>query len=327
MTVAVFTIDVEGIQGICSLPEQLDLEKNGIKYGLNAILDIAEAYDIKMTFFVDVYEYKKPFGIGPVKRIVEIIFDRGHDVQLHTHPGPLYDYKRNKMFQFSEKEQIEILQIGARLIEEWVGYYPEAHRSGAYAADLKTISALKKVGITLDSSYYYSHPNCKLNESIPYNNFLYNIDDIIELPITAFRFQKRINFLGNYFPPLCYFKKIDIDACNLTELKAAITKSIKCNYSTVNIFMHSFSLININKSKPDFKKIDKLKRLITWINENKIPTKTVKELIKVDKSKYNLSSSNKFPVINIEIGVAEYILKQIYINIKKFMKKRKIDEG
>ena len=309
-TAVVFTVDVEGKKGLSDLPDQLDLEIGGVKCGLNGILDIADMHNIKMTFFVDVYEIKKPFGTGPVKRLTKHIFDRGHDVQLHTHPGPFYEYKRNKMYQFSATEQEEIIKIGANFIHEWTGYYPEAHRAGAYAANKQTISALKHAGIRLDSSYFQGHRNCKLEGNFPYHNELYQMGNILELPVTIYELYEHPCFFQHFFPPIFSIKKIDIDASSLFEMKEAISNAIESKYSTITIFMHSFSLIRNDKT-PDLKNIQKLEKLMRWVGENGFQTATARDLLTNIKAKVQPTTQTGILKVTKRINLIKYLLKRL----------------
>lgn len=309
-TKLVFTVDVEGKKGVCELDEQLHLVKKGVDCGLNKILDIADTNKIKVTFFVDVYEIKKQFGIRPVQRLTRYIYDRGHDIQLHTHPGPFFDYKRNKMFQFSHAEQEEIVRTGAKLIHEWTGYYPEAHRAGAYAANKDTISVLKQTGFKLDSSYFLGHRNCKLKDDFPYYNELYQMEEILQLPVTIYEFHERPCVLRQFLKPLVSLKKIDIDACSLFELREAISNAVKMQYGTVTIFMHSFSLVRTNDT-PDVDDIVKLEKLMRWVRENEFKTMTTRELFTNATSVLQQPAHKTLPQVRQHINLITYLLKRL----------------
>ena len=311
LTKIIFTCDVEGKKGVCELDKQLDLIIDNTKCGLNKILEVADVNNIKITFFIDVYEIKKSFGLDPVKHLTQHIFERGHDIQLHTHPGPFFDYKRNKMYQFSDLEQEGIIKTGSELIYKWTGYYPEAHRAGAYAADSRTISVLKRAGFKLDSSYFTGHRNCKLRDDFQYYNDLYQIEGILELPVTIFTLYEQPGFLKNYFTPIISTKKIDLDASSLFEMKEAISNARRLQYNTVTIFMHSFSLIK-NDGTPDPDDIQKLEKLMKWIANNNFKIATARDLLTNTQEKIFPPYPSKDDLeVTRRINFFKYLLKRL----------------
>lgn len=59
-------------------------EFNGREYGIRRMMDIADAYNVPLTFFLDLPEYTY-YG-DDILDVGKEILHRGHDVQIHMHP-------------------------------------------------------------------------------------------------------------------------------------------------------------------------------------------------------------------------------------------------
>ena len=70
-----------------------------------------------------------------------------------------YGADKDLMTKLSLDEQTNVLEHGMEMLYKWTGVYPIAHRSGGYSVNKDTLRALKSVGIPIDSSMYYGHPN------------------------------------------------------------------------------------------------------------------------------------------------------------------------
>jgi len=204
---------------------------------LNPLLDIFDQNGINAIFFASVFEYCR-FDKASLCELLQHIESKGHDVQLHTHP--IWCYGQEHMWQYSLKEQIEIIRHGKELIKDWLGKDPIAHRAGAYGANTDTLKALKENGIPIDSSMYFQHPNCKVTWS---KNRIVEKDGIVEIPVTGFYRQKYLDFLFYKVKYRRRFIKTDINASTLNELLGFVEQARKKDIRVMNIFMHSYSLL------------------------------------------------------------------------------------
>jgi len=271
----IITIDVEAsrYRGRPLPFSKMVYGKLGDKYfGISAIMDICDAYGIKATFFVDVYEYRY-FGEEELEKVCESIKKRNHDVQLHTHPGWISD--RTHMKDHTLAEQIKIIQEGKELLYKWIGEYPIAHRAGSYAANMDTLDALRINGIPIDSSYFLNYPTCNLRFSAV--NQIFEQNEIIEIPVTLFTPLK----LGRYKN----YRSVDINSCTLSELKHAISEGYDNDLKVMILFLHSFSFVKRNRNKTSFypdnyckQKFDKLLDFI--VKNDKIRFTTMKDFHK-----------------------------------------------
>jgi len=208
--------------------------------GVKLINDIASKYNATVEHFVDVYPFEK-IGENKFKNLCLSILDSGHKIGLHTHPSVLL--KKRFMWQYSLQEQIEIVRLGKEKIKEWTGISVISHRAGGYGADDNTLLALKVNNILIDSSFFYSNPNCKIK--YPYKNKVDFYKGIYEIPVTVY--EKYFQFL---FFKKKYYQKLDFRYGSSTEEIIQVIKNLPDN-SVAIIFLHSFNFLNLPY---DFKK-------------------------------------------------------------------------
>jgi hypothetical protein len=294
------TIDVEGVHGDDPF-NQMILGRIGDKndWGALRLAEIFNNYNITGTFFIDVYEHKL-WGENPFKDLCNNLLDLGQDVQLHTHPGwridprdsrDLQEYKaKNSYFHSSKdlnskltlKEQINLFEQGSELLHKWTKVLPIAHRSGGYSINSDTVSALKQVGIKMDSSMYFSHENSLETWS---KNSIVVKDSIIELPVTVGLYKKSIKLLNSQLLLYRKYMKTDIDVFDLNEFEQFYSESKLSNIKFLNLFMHSYSLLNYSKdfSKfyPDIETFHKLEKVLAFFNSKEdIQVISMKEFYK-----------------------------------------------
>jgi hypothetical protein len=265
-----FTIDAEGVHGDRPF-EQFMLGEVGesVTWGIELQAKIFKSYGVQATFFLDVYEHSF-YGQDAMKKVVETLLKYDQDVQLHTHPGwfedprdfkhvtkmrrekSCFDYKRPWMWCYSLNEQIEILEHGIDCLKRWGAGMPVAHRAGAYGINKDTISALKKVGIPIDSSMFWGHKNCK---EIWGKNQLISKDGVFEIPVTGYLKSETLTLgpikINRYKDR---FVKTDIDSCPIQDLIWFSNQVSLNDHAVMNFFMHSYSMLSFDGR---FKKIKK----------------------------------------------------------------------
>ena len=233
---------------------------------IKPILNIFDSFNAKAVFFLSVFEHCL-FSKGSLHEVAHYLFSEGHDVQLHTHP--YWCYGREHMWQFSLNDQVEIIKNGKQLIKEFIGRDPIAHRAGAYGLNSNTIEALRQNDIKIDSSMYYKHPNCHITWS---KNQIIQKDGIVEIPVTGFYRDYRLNL--KLFKPRYKrkFIKTDPDWCSIDELVRFFALAPQKNIKLVNFFMHSYSALQFSagykKIIPNEVWIDNLQRLLGIICNN-----------------------------------------------------------
>jgi hypothetical protein len=320
-TYLLITVDTESLyRSNFDLPLQWDTRIGNLNCGIEEMIKIANIYNAKITFYFDVYE-SAIFGEEATKKIVQKIVEKGHDVQLHTHPEFLFDEKRLKMYEYSFKEQNEIIKTGIKLLTEWMGIPPVAHRAGIYSANNDTLSALIENDILVDSSYRYLYPECHLDDKSFNKNALTRKKTLLEIPVTVFYVKEYYGLAGYKFPAKKRLKKLDIDSCELNLLKSATNELIKANIRVVTLFMHSWSFVknwsdNSQNRIGDDVDIAKFEEYLKWVEKNSnikpVSTSKLAELWKKDGLAFE---KNDFvPEFSIKVDSITYLRRLLGIN-------------
>lgn len=209
--------------------------------GIYKILDITERYGFRSNVFLDVYNHNN-FAPGVIQGIAQAIHARGHAVELHTHPdyAKHLDFYRVNIYQYPLEGQIRILEYGRSMIHKWTGRYPMAHRGGAYAMNEDTLTALRQVGIPIDSSFFLGHINNRLEKAFTVNR-VSSWAGTIEVPVTSVKIVKPNGRQRD--------SKFDIDALNYDQLTKVIKQAKEGNLQTLTLFLHSFTFIKRRNKK------------------------------------------------------------------------------
>lgn len=279
------TVDVEGSHGDHPF-EQLVLGEVGTSeaWGVSKIATVLRKYDSAGTFFVDVYEHTF-WGMAPWERVCVGLAEQGQDVQLHTHPGwrddPrdfdwIRELKRTRSFLSPEKdlmaklslrEQVDVLQHGSDLLYRWLGVRPIAHRSGGYSVDENTILALQEVGFKVDSSQNRAHPNSKLYWTF---NALGMENDILQIPLTVY--DRCFLPLGPRLRGTFRCLKTSVRFSMDSELVGFCKIALKVGLPVMNLFMHSYSLLKMDKYftriEPNPETARRLEVVLRWGKEH-----------------------------------------------------------
>lgn len=285
-------------------------------YGMPKIVEILDNYDVRATFFVDVYEAYL-HGHEKIKEVLKFIDSNNQDIQLHTHPGVAGIWGKGGLAGRSLKEQIEIVKWGKEFIEDSIGKKVVAHRAGSYKADNNTLTALTYNEIIFDASLFYKSGNCKINTGGVIYNDVFMIDKIWEVPVTTVRVNS------------VFFKnvllKIDIEQEESFLLSSLhFLKELGYNYLT--FFMHSFSLmINYSKeSVPNMKNIKKLHRILQTIKDLQLEVVTFDEL---SPSLEETAVIKNIPTLNVGLLCAgKMIISKLKTESKYQLNKRWIKE-
>ena len=153
--------------------------------GLEKTLEPLKRHGLPATFFANIFE-RVVWGRAPIDRALALIRDQGHEAGLLTRPVWVDEKRRANLFQYSAREQAGLLAYGAGFMARASGRRPVSHRAGGYGLGRDTLALLARAGFRVDSSNFFSHPNCRApicqNEIKP-------VGRILEVPVTYF-FQK-----------------------------------------------------------------------------------------------------------------------------------------
>ena len=281
MFVIIPTIDAEGVHG-CNPFETMMYGAigQGSNYGVGMLADIFNSFGLRATFFLDVFEHTL-YGESRLRKVCDLLLARNQDIQLHTHPAwrdDSRDFKKIRrlkkersyfpqdkdfMFKCSFEEQVEILEHGIDCLERWTGNSSIAHRAGGYGVNEDTIRALRRVGIPVDSSMRYGHPNSEVSWSI---NRVVSYDGVVEVPITGYHMLQEVILGKRIVVREDPFRVTGLNSCTLEELLWFVDKGSNSQLCVMNFFMHSYSLLRFDKRfrsfRPDFNNIRKLEEFL-----------------------------------------------------------------
>ncbi len=223
------TVDVEDTY--FDRPILMTGEGIGREYGVFGILDQLDAHEMKATFFVNVYEAdRQPKGV--VEGVVREIAERGHEVGLHSHPSPGSELYPRPLFYLSEQQQVDILNWGIDTIEGWIGVPAVSFRAGGYALDDRTLAAIERVGLAIDSSCFFPSPNNRLERFTV--NAVTRDGAFVEVPVTTV-----LRHSGDALE----HRKLDLNWLSVEELMEALGTLADRGTGFATFMMHSFSFL------------------------------------------------------------------------------------
>lgn len=267
MNYAIMTVDVEGPKG-----EGYDshdpmrnfiwgISSDGNAYGIDMIMNMIESYGIIGIFFVDIAE-AWDYGRYKIEEVITHIRSRGHTVGIHIHPNHILDENRFFLFEYSRKEQFEIIKQCTDLYREVTDEFPVYFRAGKYSANYDTLDILNELGYKYDFSEFFGQKWCGIIPPITADKPC-RYKKLVEIPVTTFY---SFNFAGK--------KRIDKLDLEMTKFghKYVIEQLSEGNGNIISLFLHSFSFENWRKNpdNPPFnrKKYKKIRSLVEHVNSN-----------------------------------------------------------
>lgn len=235
-------------------------------YALPKTLEILNRHGLRGVFFVEPL-FSARFGASYLERIVRLIDDADHEVQLHLHPEwtdeiippiiPNVSVKRQHLTYYTFEEQIALIRHGKMLLEEALGKTVSAFRAGSYAINEDTFEALATCGISVDSSinrcYAISAPKLVVEHgtTVPIA-----VDGVISYPVTVFH-----DGFGRERPA-------QIGACSYGEMRQALESAHTEGCSDFVIVSHNFEMLKPGCSDPDFVVARRFEQLCRYLADN-----------------------------------------------------------
>jgi hypothetical protein len=208
------------------------------EFGIAYQLALFKQFGLKATFFVEPFCARR-IGLPALSQWVRMIQDADQEIGLHPHTEWLSEVQlscldtghRQFIHNYSEDDQTCIVKEGMALLEMAGAPKPAAYRAGGYGADVRTLRALARNDIFIDSSYNptapYSFPNDK---NMPTHG-PQQIEKTWELPIAYF----------NDYPG--HFRHAQLCAASFPEMRAAIMQAAQSGFQTFVIVLHSGELV------------------------------------------------------------------------------------
>jgi hypothetical protein len=211
------------------------------RFGIEYQIEMLNRHGLKAVFFVEAL-FADVAGPEPLARMVRVIREGGHDVQLHLHTewlenmspetSPLPGRTGANMHDFSEEEQLRLLARGVENLKRCGAEKVNAFRAGNYGANWDTLRAMARAGLLFDSSYNecYLDGTCAMRGSQLLRQPLYTCG-VHEFPVSIYR-----DYPG-------HFRHAQICACSSQEMEHALQTAWKQGWTSFVIVSHSFELI------------------------------------------------------------------------------------
>lgn len=244
-------------------------------YALPRTLETLNKYDLQGTFFVEPL-FAARFGVEYLAIIVKLIQEAGQEIQLHLHPEwtdeatqPLLPGnfgKRQLLSDYSAEEQRLLIGHGLRLLQEAGCTPPIAFRSGSFACNEDTFSAVTANGLAFDSSINpemsVSQPGGVASSEAGYCE-PFRVDGLNLIPMSSF-----CDGFGR-------FRHAQVGACSAAELTEALTGARENNWSSFVLLSHNFELMVPDKLMPDRFIIRRFERLCRFLSDNRSSLPTI----------------------------------------------------
>ncbi len=240
------------------------------EFGIRFQIDLLNGYGLKASFLVESL-FAEVIGQGPLREVVEVIQEGGHEVQLHLHTEWLEKMTNSilpgrtgkNMRDFTEDEQTILIARGLENLRGSGARNVCAFRAGNFGANWDTLRALARNGLLYDTS----HNTCYLNSAcdMPTKEpFLQpkEIDGIYEFPVSFFQDVWR------------HYRPAHITACSSSEMEYALLEAWKRGWRSFVIVSHSFELIHRLRKEskrvvPDRIAVKRFERLCWFLARNK----------------------------------------------------------
>ncbi len=255
MTQVLITVDTElsallhkrGATADANLASSVTGQASKSAVGIGWQMDRLDRYGLKGVFFVDPMP-GLVFGPDIVRRMIEPILTRGHEVQLHIHTewlewarqSPVGDRRGTNIVDFSPEDQTILLEWGRNALESAGAVRPIAFRAGNYGANDDTLKALATLGIIWDASYnaYYRNGPCRLgiepDQIDPVLRF-----DVTEIPVAAI-----VDRPGSIRPA-------QVCALSAREMREGLHHAAKTGRPVFSIVTHSFEMLSRDRQRPN----------------------------------------------------------------------------
>lgn len=260
----IVTIDTEGHKGENPVEKLIWGVTEQGRFGIEKIMDIFDEVGAKILFFLD-FGASFEYGEEKIKEVVDVILSRGHDIGVHIHPDHIKDPNRLFLFEYTYKEQQEMITECTKLYEKLVGKKPISFRAGKYGANYDTLDILCKLGYKYDFSEFYHQKWCGINPELTVNAPV-RYKSIVEFPVSMFE--------SVHLGPIKREDKIDIEIMRADELKYALGQANRYSFSmAITLFLHSFSLLDWRGHPdtpfPNEENIKKTKEIAKYIASSK----------------------------------------------------------
>jgi hypothetical protein len=213
--------------------------------GIDLIMRNLDEFGLKGTFFVEPLG-SAFFGLDGLSSVCKTIRERGHDVQLHVHPGQAQAFwisqkeslPSDNLADYPLEKQSAFLRRGMDILEGAGVPRGEivAFRAGNFGSDNDTWKAMKENGLRVSSSYNPSYlaSDCKIKWPQIEAELFDTGCGVWELPIT------------NFHEPGGSFRPLQVTAVGLPEMKHLLLQAHRLGLQEITLVTHSFELFHLD---------------------------------------------------------------------------------
>ena len=255
MTQVLITVDTElsallhqrGATADANLASSVTGQAGKSVVGIGWQMDCLDRHGLKGVFFVDPMP-GLVFGPDIIRRMIDPILTRGHEVQLHTHTewlewarhSPVGNRRGGNIGDFPLEDQIVLLEWSREALESAGAPRSIAFRAGNYGANDDTLKALATLGIIWDASYNACFRNgpCRIGIGPDQIDPLVRFD-VTEIPVAAI-----VDRPGSIRPA-------QVCALSAREMRQGLCHAAETGRPVFSIVTHSFEMLSRDRRRPN----------------------------------------------------------------------------
>lgn len=240
--------------------------------GLGWIMNVLERHALRGTFFVEALG-AVAFGVPGLAEICRSVRTRGHDLQLHLHPGLTRPYwltegqkpPPDDLAAYDRAAQEALLRQGLSQFSACDVPPSEvvAFRAGNYGANNDTWAAMNAVGLKVSSNLNISYlgKSCGIMGHDRTNDVFDTGLGVVEVPIT------------NLLEPSGRPRLLQITALSFAELRWALAECHRLGMTAVTLVSHTFEYFFVDhverrRGRPNRINQRRLEHLVRHLAEN-----------------------------------------------------------
>lgn len=255
MTALLITVDTElssslhqrGVGLADNVDRSIWAQAQGKPYGIGWQMDLLDRHGLKGAFFLDPMP-ALVHGADFLTPIVGAIVDRGHEVQMHIHSewlawandSPVGGRQGRNIGDFSFSDQLVLLGLAKRLLEQAGAPAITAFRAGNFGANDDTLRALATLGVAWDSSVNpaYLGRECRISAD-PAQIGATRLLGVGALPVSGIADRP-----GGFRPA-------QICAMSAAEMRAGLRHAVREGHDAFVVVTHSFEMLSRDRQRPN----------------------------------------------------------------------------
>lgn len=233
-------------------------------FGVPLQMELLRASGLRGVFFVEAL-FASIVGLEPLREIVALVQDAGHEVQLHAHtewlqvdPNAILEGRLGRHIRdFTLEEQRTLLTLARDNLRAAGAQRICAYRAGNFGANNDTLRALASIGIPFDSSHNAAclTSSCRISTDGPPSQAT-SIEGVWEIPVSCFE-----DLPGHVRPAqLC--------SCSTQELTHALLGAWKAGWTHFVVVTHSNELLDRRGDGPNPIVLNRYRALCKFLGDN-----------------------------------------------------------